>query len=324
MSSQVKQVLDQLLDEAEQNGRCAFSHNAILQKALQRHRDKGHLVSPINALYARKSYWVRLQPTQKALHLIRALSILQPNWVFSHFSAALVHGLYVSNAVALPVHTVSTYKHQSRLLFHHKAQEATFQVIDGIRVTTLHRTIFDCARIAGFPEALAIADSGLASMQMSRAELCALTSEVFRGHKSIQRALAVISHADARSENGGESIARAKMIEQGFQIPDLQHEIVNPLKRSQKYRVDFYWDLPNERKVAGEFDGWIKYADKRYMGNRSTAEVLVDERERESWLNAAGIAVMRFKYKDILDGQYFAQLLRQFEIPQIHEPFCLP
>lgn len=127
----------------------------------------------------------------------------------------------------------------------------------------------------------------------------------------------VLSFANPLSENGGESYARAVMIEEGFQVPTLQVELPDPISPSGTYRVDFLWRLPDGSYVAGEFDGLRKYNDPRYRGGRSANEVLIAERERESHLNALGLPVMRFKFADVLDRRRFVRLLEQFGIPRV-------
>lgn len=323
MNMKTTRAIDMLLDEAEKNARCAFSHDRNTQKNLRRRLSTGALTSPRTGLYARASYWEGLETRERALHIMRSLGQLHPNWVFSHYSAALAYNLYVSKALCRTVHIISPFQQSSPGIVHHRAHGESHTTVGGLNVTPLEQTIFDCARTADFPAALAISDSGLAAMGMNRAELCAHVRTRYRNYKGVNRALSVIAHADPRSESGGESIARAQMMELGFQLPDLQHEIADPLHPADTYRVDFYWELENGTRIAGEFDGMIKYTDKRYMNKRTTEQVLIDERERESRLNAAGILVMRFKYKHVLDKDYFGNLLTRFGIPRTNEPFLL-
>lgn len=52
------------------------------------------------------------------------------------------------------------------------------------------------------------------------------------------------------------------------------------------------------------------------MSGRSAEETLIEEREREMRLNAAGLPVLRIKYKHLKDPSFFARLLEQFGIPR--------
>lgn len=313
-----------LVEAAEQENRCAFSRNERTRRTLQRYCQKGALASPFPGLYVHPSHWNKLEPQEQMMNVLRALARLHPEWIFSHSSAALIHGLFVGKNHCATVHVASTFHSAAPHIVHHAYRSNACSVIDGLRVTPLLRTIFDCTRSANFADGLAVADSGLAALHMTCPELYSRMREAFRGHRGIRRSLATIAHADARSENGGESFARSRIIELGFLLPELQVEIVNPIKPQSPYRVDFYWELANGKKVAGELDGMIKYVNPRYMGGRTLERVLIDERERESCLNAADVMVMRFKYKDVVDTRHFTQLLERFGVPRVNAPFRFP
>lgn len=241
---------------------------------------------------------------------------MHPGWIFSHFSAAQAHGLYVGYDLYRPIHLRADYSAQSTLFEHHAIPSKDFIIASGLKVTPLLQTLFDCARCARFDDALAIADSGLAASKLSREELMDHVRQTWRGYKGARKALEVFSHADPRSESGGESLARALMIRLGFELPDLQVEIQDPLFTGNTFRVDFLWELEDGKCVAGEFDGNIKYTDAQFMSGRSAEETLIEEREREMRLNAAGLPVLRIKYKHLKDPSFFARLLEQFGIPR--------
>ena len=59
----------------------------------------------------------------------------------------------------------------------------------------------------------------------------------------------------AEARNGGESMARAIMIDLGFVPPDLQVEICDLDESDQVVAVDFHWMLPDGGVVVGELDG---------------------------------------------------------------------
>lgn len=283
--------------------------------------DKGLLVTPFEGIYARPSYWEALSAPERSLHVLRTLNTIHPEWVFSHFSAAQAYGLYVGYDLYDPVHVRAGFTRHSAHVEYHNSPEKEFEIENGLRVTPLLQTVFDCARSAKFCDALAIADSGLAASGMPKDELLDYTKRTWRGYKGVRKALEVFSYADPRSESGGESLARALIIELGFELPDLQVEIRDPLFPGRVFRVDFLWKLQGGRCVAGEFDGNLKYVDARFMNGRSTEEVLLEEREREMCLNAAGLPVVRIKYKHLKDPGFFVRLLTQFGIPHTGKPF---
>ena len=60
------QLIDQLLNQAEQEGRCLIPPNAAIRKALLR-RIGDMVVSPMPGLFARKMRWDRAQPGAASL-----------------------------------------------------------------------------------------------------------------------------------------------------------------------------------------------------------------------------------------------------------------
>lgn len=223
-----------LLDEAQRARRCLVTHDRKLKAALDR-RTPNRIVSPRSYLYARKGYWDGLGRRQREEHILRAEAALRPELVLCHASAALLHGLPVSFRRLANVHVLSGERWPSTRsagrVTRHKRTEATrpmVERIDGILVTSLEDTIIDCLLELGFREGLAIADAGLARLGIDAAELGALISERGRHRPGVRHALETARHADARSESGGESMARAIMIEHGFMLPELQVPIENP------------------------------------------------------------------------------------------------
>ena len=126
-------------------------------------------------------------------------------------------------------------------------------------------------------------------------------------------------YADARSESGGESIARAAMIQHGFALPELQVALPRPLDRRRSYRVDFLWTRLDGSRVIGEFDGMQKYEDAALRGGRTPMRVLADEQHREAQLTLYGMPIMRFSSKDVANTGRFVKLLDQYGIPRDDE-----
>lgn len=178
--------------------------------------------------------------------------------------------------------------------------------------------MFDCLRSNSFRHGLAIADSAL---RVSGDDVEQFLEEFGRFHKCHAghwRACEIMRLADARAENGGESIARAVMIEQGFMMPDLQVEVPNPVDPTKKFRVDFYWQLESGN-IYGELDGHDKYIDPAMTNGRSTVQVLTAERLRESRISGTGAKIMRFSYNEAVNTPYFCNLLNGFGVPGGYE-----
>ena len=172
--------------------------------------------------------------------------------------------------------------------------------LDGILVTSLEDTIVDCLLELGFREGLAIADAGLARLGIDAAELDALISKRGRHRPGVRHALETARHADAHSESGGESMARALMIEHGFMLPELQVLIENP-----------------GTIVVGELDGGEKYVNPAMTHGRDVLQVMRDERLRESGMTLAVDRVMRFTFSDVANEARLVALLERFGIPHV-------
>ena len=129
----------------------------------------------------------------------------------------------------------------------------------------------------------------------------------------------VARYADGRSENGGESIVRAVIIELGFDVPELQVEVDDPMRPGASRKVDFYWQLPDGRAVILELDGLKKYyADtvlESERGAREVARRFAEERLRESHINLTGATVLRASFSQATNEDYLFRLLVRAGVP---------
>lgn len=107
------QLIDQLLTQAEQEGRCLIPPSTAIRKALLR-RIGDMVVSPMPGIFARKTRWDELNRAQRHCEIIRALAIIHPDWTFCSFSAACLLGLEVSWRHLNVVHVCSATKPSAR------------------------------------------------------------------------------------------------------------------------------------------------------------------------------------------------------------------
>ena len=186
----------------------------------------------------------------------------------------------------------------------------------------------------GFRRGLGVCDRALALDGCSNDELL----EGFRGMgrpRDREVALRCALNADGLSENGGESYARAVMLELGFTPPLLQVPVADPMGEGQPYRLDYLWipaDLDAEKVlgglaagtlpaggvagcVAGELDGRAKTFDKRLTGDRDARDQLLAERRREARLTYYGLRVARFSFAEARDDAYLGRLLSSYGVP---------
>ena len=321
VSEAVSRELAALLDAAQCDEKCLAADGRRMLRALECRVRTGELVSPTANLFARREPWESLRPDERARWVLRGLHDEHPSWEFCGTSAAVLHGLSVSWDLVRAVHLAVPQNAYcaSSTLTRHPMGNVEVDVVDGVPVTPLLRTAFDCMRWLDFREGLAVADSALRVGGISREELAGYVGRMRGGYHGIAQARMTAAHADARSENGGESIARAAMWELGFAIPDLQVEVPSPFSGSGLYRVDFRWRLSDGTEVYGEHDGDEKYLNPQMNGG-SPLRAMKRERRRESGLTVSHASVMRFSPADVADTAYFDWLLRYFGVPREREP----
>ena len=90
----------------------------------------------------------------------------------------------------------------------------------GIAVTTIERTLIDCALTYSLQDVLPMFDSALRLELTTKDAILQECDSLRRDAGRVLRALHY-DYADARSENGGESECRAVIIEAGFMVPEL-------------------------------------------------------------------------------------------------------
>lgn len=190
------------------------------------------------------------------------------------------------------------------------------EMVDGLLVSAYWHAILDSLLESPFQLGLAIADSAARQHGLDATHLTKNLREVGAHRRGIKRAVFIASFADRRAENGGESRARAIMIQNGFPIPDLQRELPNMADPMHPYRVDNFWDLGGGRGLIGEFDGFEKYTSEAMLQGDSTAQAFFKERQRESRLTLLGYPVLRYSYQDIKDPRRLVHLLLSAGLPQ--------
>ena len=313
-----KDLLD-LFTEAEGKGRFLVPETPALARRLRRAEKNGLVTRGIGNCFARTSHWERLTCEARHLHTLRGMASQGRGLVFTHTSAALVHGLAVSHTRLREVHVATAKKAHSRSagrLKRHVIIRDRSEVVGGIRVTSFARTVFDCLLELPFDEALAVADSALrqgASRERLEEEFERFAWHVVDG----RRPLEILALANPLSENGGESMSRAQMLLYGFKEPELQVEFEDPMNPRRKYRVDFLWRVSDTEAIVGELDGHDKYVDPTMTGGRTTEQVLLAERQRESRiLGSRGIRIVRFTYAQMRDAGYFEDLLDTYGVPR--------
>lgn len=193
-------------------------------------------------------------------------------------------------------------------------------IVDGLRVTPILQTVFDCMRWMPFAEGLVVAVSTLRARLVEKDQLIDYILSRESGVRGVPQAYDCAIHADGRAENGGESLSRAIMLELGFACPEPRVEVPNPINPGHPYRLDFAWRLANGQLFGGEHDGLEKYTNDDMLAGRSALDALVTERQRESRISALGIKVLRFTARQRCNAEQMWGLLSAYGVPWVGVP----
>ncbi|WP_240541836.1 hypothetical protein [Bifidobacterium simiarum] len=187
-------------------------------------------------------------------------------------------------------------------------------VVDGVSVTSLLRTLFDCAAALPIRYSLAPLDSSLRDGRVAEGVLRAYPESVKYSRRRLQVRHA-FDIADGRSENGGESEARGTLDSIGRPVHDLQRTFPCLDRPGRTHRVDFLWNRKDGTMVAGEFDGMRKYVDPDMTGRRTIREIVDEERRRQHCLQRQNVDTVRLYYDDLDDPDALACRLDGHGIP---------
>jgi hypothetical protein len=266
-------------------------------------------------LFARVSYWDSLKPASQIRHKIASLQKLHPNWTFAGPTAGVLWGLAVSNRYLDKVWVATTRRSHGKELAYRRDVIVSHDEAEtnaDIRLTSFVRTVGDCLRVMDFRSGLAVLDSALRVSQQPADELMTTLEHACPRMPGVRRMRAMMSLGDARAESGGESIARATMLELGLEVPELQRVFRSPLASGTDYRVDSAWARSGEGAyLVGEMDGIEKYENPAMTGGRTIAQVIDGEHRRQTHIEACPdvLRFVRFGFADLMHDREFLSLL---------------
>lgn len=266
---------------------------------------RGEFVRICRGAYVPFAMWESASPAGRYRLKVNAVAALsKEDLLFSHHSAATLWQLPLVGSWPARVHMLGTAPDGGtstrHIVRHAHPLPELIEEIDGLRVTSLARTVVDMAAICPFPAAVALADAALrraehplagtpASLLM-REHLVRAMSHLALRH-STAKVRKVIEFADGAADRPGESMSRVSMHTAGISPPRLQE----PLRGAsgKLYWVDFWWP---EFNVIGEFDGKDKYQNPQFLRGRTSEQALYDEKLREDDLREAGHGMVRWKW----------------------------
>lgn len=238
------------------------------------------------------------------LHSLHAALQRFPGAVASHTSAAVAHGLDLVISATSPVElTVVARAPKSRLhdglIIHHAdSTDTPFEVVDGIRATTVSRTLADVLRTRRPPHAVAAVDRAVAAGRTTAHDIRSELDAQVRW-KGRPRALDALALVDPVRESWLESYSFVTFHGHGLPVPLPQVEIFDERFRFVG-RVDGLW--PRTRTFA-EADGEDKYflrGDAVSSSERAVREKLLAELARHRRLESLGLVGVRWTGDDIL------------------------
>lgn len=264
-------------------------------KEVQQARRRGDLVDLRRGIYADATVYRAMNEEQRyRLGTHATLLALATPTALSHTTAAQWCDLPLLDPMLGVQHVTRPELRASRIeagIHHHPGALPTdhVRVVRGARVTRPARTAVDIARTHEFARGLAAADSALRA-GATHPEL-EHVMDFCRAWPGARGASRVVSAADGRAANPGESWSRARLLLAGMDPTDLQVEIRDG--RGLVGYADVGW-LP--LRVLGEFDGRGKYGAEA----GAAADAVWQEKIREDRLRALGFSVVRWTWADLL------------------------
>jgi hypothetical protein len=262
--------------------------------------------------------------SERGRYLLRVKAVAESRRshpVVSHWSAAAIHNLPIlgrwPSSVHLTIGPTSGGRSRGGIV-KHSAPLADADVIEvnGMRVTSIERTVVDMAAALPFLGAVMIVDRALLVDRFGRIqpltnraslEACWESMGSFRG---FARAKSAIDFGEHLAESPLESVSRVSMRVIGCPRPILQapHSDAD----GAIGEPDFYWP---EFGAVGEADGKSKYLNPALRGGRTTEEVLVDEKNREDRLRALPRGFARWGWDVGIDPLRLRPRLQRLGLP---------
>ena len=216
-----------------------------------------------------------------------ALLACGDNAVISHHTAASMWKIMPAQGPTDPIRVISAHSDHgrrrnicARRLRTLGADEVT--MCDGIRVTTVERTLMDVAATATARDLERALAEAYARRLSTRAEILALL-ERHSGRPGVRRLHELVTGASpALTRSDAEERMLAHIRRVGLPSPRVN-------VRVHGYEVDFYW---SRHKFVVEVDGFAYH---------SSAASFEGDRRRDSVLAAAGIRVMRVTWRQLTE-----------------------
>ena len=179
----------------------------------------------------------------------------------------------------------------------------------GLPVTSLARTVADCARTEPFESALVVADAARWDDRLTAAELSAVVDGM-NGWRGAAGARLALDLSRAGVESPLETRSRLRLVSAGIPEPQL---LMTIRVGGRVLEVDGWWD---DAGIAMECDGRIKYRDP--WGGRTTEEAHWAEKRRSEIAVAAGVRFWRVADEDLRTEASWAAAMGRLQAMRAH------
>ena len=211
------------------------------------------------------------------------LTLARPSAVLSGLSAARVWGLPTPRRLRGTVTLTDPTQHRRGRGYevtHAPLPPGSTTTRLGLPVTTLARTVVDCAREWTLEEALILTDAARWGGRLAEAELAEALVEA-AGQRGVAAARRVADLSCDGADSPLETRTRLRLVEASIEIPQLQVVVVaGPVT----WEADGLW---RRQRVLMACDGRVKYRDP--WGGRTTEQAHWAEKRQREALIAAGL-----------------------------------
>lgn len=285
-----------------------YDHSGVGRHHLAIQARAGILTRIRKGVYVSSEVWRQLTWwEQYRLHIEAAVGKGRSERVLACQSAAAVWGMPFIGRSPEVVLLASLGQHgQRRAGMHWIASEILepLQSVDGLTVTSRAQTAVDVAARLPFEQAVPAMDHVLRRDKdrglpaLCKDQLHALADRLATKTRAA-RAHRIIDFGDAQSGSVGESLSRAQMYLFHLPAPILQHPFY-AADGSLLGVTDFFW---KEARVAGEFDGSVKYSRGEYLKGHSPAEAVEKEKAREDRIRAENVTFVRWTWQAAMNPE---------------------
>ena len=271
-------------------------------KSLAQARQAGLIVRLRRGMYVAAATYNACDESGK--HLLRARAALlaqRGDAVLTGASAAALHGFALHDQDLSDIHLLrldTVRSHHAAGANHHvvtlPVTENQIEVIDGVRVVSAARAVWEVACRSSLEGGVVAADSAL-HLDLGLRDRIDEMTEQFAYFPGSRRARLALRLADHRAESPGESVTRVQFHRYGIPIPELQYPVAND-RGELVGESDFYWD---DARHMGEFDGKVKYL-KFLRPGESPSDCVFREKRREDSMRSGLRGMSRFVWADVI------------------------